>query len=378
LNSVKSLEPAIDPNNKISFLLDWELTLKCNLDCSYCLSGPDGFHYNQSSHPQINDCLKTIDFMYQYVDMYMSLRPTSLRQVILNVYGGESLHHPDIVPILEQVRERYKPYTDRWNLTVTTTTNAIVSEKKLEKIIPLIDEFTVSYHSEASGKQKQQFKNNLLKIQSQGPRLKCVVPMHANEQLFEDSSNMISWLNQHQIRNIARALDHLPDDTTYYYKPKQVTWLKDFYQNKSSKPQNSLPEFEQSQTGNTNLSRTGRACCGGKQLCSNEDYKNRSFFVHNQFPDWHCSVNHFFLYIRQYTQDVYVNKDCKMNFQGSVGPIGNLQQSDKILAETKQFVETGNMPVIQCKKSVCLCGLCAPKAAVREDYDKIMSKHFKK
>jgi hypothetical protein len=67
-----------------------------------------------------------------------------------------------------------------------------------------------------------------------------------------------------------------------------------------------------------------------------------------------------------------------MNFQGSVGPIGNLQQSDKILAETKQFIETNSMPVIQCKKSVCLCGLCAPKAAVREDYDKIMSKYFKK
>ena len=65
----------------------------------------------------------------------MSMKPKSLRQVILNVYGGESLHHPDIVPILEQVRQRYQAYADRWNLTVTTTTNAIVSEKKLEKII---------------------------------------------------------------------------------------------------------------------------------------------------------------------------------------------------------------------------------------------------
>ncbi len=359
-------------------MLDWEITLKCNLDCSYCLSGPDGFHYNESSHPHINDCLNTIDFMYQYVDMYMLLKPKSLRQVILNVYGGESLHHPDIVPILEQVRLRHKAYANRWNLTVTTTTNAIISEKKLQKIIPLIDEFTVSYHSEASDKQKQQFKNNLLKIKSLGSRLKCVVMMHANEQLFEDSSNMISWLNQHQIRNIARALDHLPDDTTYYYKQQQVTWLKDFYQNKSSNPQDSLPEFAQSQTGDTNLSRTGRACCGGRQVCSNENYKSRSFFVHNQFPDWYCSVNHFFLYIRQYTQDVYVNKDCKMNFQGSVGPIGNLQQSNKILAETKHFIETNSMPVIQCKKPVCLCGLCAPKAAARDDYDKIMSKYFKK
>ena len=34
----KTIEPAIDPANKISFLLDWEITLRCNLDCSYCSS----------------------------------------------------------------------------------------------------------------------------------------------------------------------------------------------------------------------------------------------------------------------------------------------------------------------------------------------------
>ena len=124
MNSVKSLEPAIDPNNKINFLLDWELTLKCNLDCSYCPTGIDGGHDNSTQHPALIDCLQTIDFMFKYADIYMSLRPPGLRHVILNVYGGESLHHPDIVPILEQVHQRHAPYADQWSLTVTTTTNA--------------------------------------------------------------------------------------------------------------------------------------------------------------------------------------------------------------------------------------------------------------
>jgi hypothetical protein len=56
----------------------------------------------------------------------------------------------------------------RWHLTVTTTTNAIISNKKLKQIIPLIDEFTVSYHTESTEKQKQQFRDNLLTIAQSG------------------------------------------------------------------------------------------------------------------------------------------------------------------------------------------------------------------
>ena len=119
------LEPAIDPNNRISFLLDWELTMKCNLDCSYCGSGTYGGHDNSTKHPPMSECLSALDFMFEYVDLYMNTKPKGIRYVILNVYGGESLHHPDIVKILSQVREKHQLYADRWHLTVTTTTNAI-------------------------------------------------------------------------------------------------------------------------------------------------------------------------------------------------------------------------------------------------------------
>jgi pyruvate-formate lyase-activating enzyme len=195
-----ALEPAIDPNNRISFLLDWELTMKCNLDCSYCLSDLYGGHDNSRPHPPKQDCLRTIDFMFEYVDLYMSTKPRGIRYVMLNVYGGESLNHPDIVEILAEVRRRYQPYADRWHLTVTTTTNAIVSDKKLQQIIPLIDEFTVSYHTENTPKQKAQFKRNLLMIAEAGRRQKCVVLMHREPDLFADAQQMIEWLNENRIR----------------------------------------------------------------------------------------------------------------------------------------------------------------------------------
>ena len=375
MNSAKSLEPAINPSNKILFLLDWELTLKCNLDCAYCPStGINQSHDNSTRHPPLADCLKTIDFMFEYADMYMSLRPKSLRQVVLNVYGGESLHHPDIVTVLEQVHQRYQQYRDRWNLTITTTTNAIVSDKKFAKIIPLIDEFTTSYHTHTTDKQKQQFKKNLLAIQAAGRRLKCVVLMHSESELFADANDMIAWLIENDIRHLPRALDHFSDD--FNYEPQQIKWFDNIYQSKSFNSTSKLTKLGADVVDSTNMLDLGRACCGGRQLHQDQNYKTRDFFVANRFPDWYCSVNHFFLYIKQYTGDVFVNKDCKMNFNGTVGAIGNLKQADQLLNETKNYINTDTMPVIQCKKSQCLCGLCAPKAATRNEYDTIIKKYF--
>jgi molybdenum cofactor biosynthesis enzyme MoaA len=41
MNNVKSIGFALDPINIPSFLLDWELTKLCNLDCSYCGVGDE-------------------------------------------------------------------------------------------------------------------------------------------------------------------------------------------------------------------------------------------------------------------------------------------------------------------------------------------------
>jgi hypothetical protein len=312
--------------------------------------------------------------MFEYADMYMSLRPKSLRQVVLNVYGGESLHHPDIVTVLEQVHQRYQQYCDRWNLTITTTTNAIVSDKKFAKIIPLVDEFTTSYHTHTTDKQKQQFKKNLLAIQAAGRRLKCVVLMHSESELFADANDMITWLIANDIRHLPRALDYFSDD--FNYEPQQIKWFDNIYQSKSFNSTSKLTKLGADVVDSTNMLDLGRACCGGRQLHQDQNYKTRDFFVANRFPDWYCSVNHFFLYIKQYTGDVFVNKDCKMNFNGTVGAIGNLKQADQLLNETKNYIDTDTMPVIQCKKSQCLCGLCAPKASTRGEYDTIIKKYF--
>jgi MoaA/NifB/PqqE/SkfB family radical SAM enzyme len=365
------LEPSIDPNNRIGFLLDWELTLKCNLDCSYCGSGPDGGHDNSTKHPPVKECIQTIDFMYEYVDLYMSTKPKGLKYVNLNMYGGESLHHPDAVEILIKLREKYEPYKDRWHLTITTTTNAIVSQKKLEKIIPLIDEFTVSYHTENTEKNKNVFKNNLKTIQKSGKRLKCIVLMHDKKEMFDDANDFISWLTENNIRYLPRQLDGDGDeDGKRLYSDTQITWFDGLYKQKTRGTYTDLSDQE-----NKNLADVGRACCGGRQVCLNTDYQQRQFYVDNKFTDWYCSVNHFFLSVKQFNGNVFTNKDCKMNFDGTVSPLGNLRDTQAILDQLRTFVDTKTFPIIQCKKYKCLCGLCAPKAKDVQDYKSIMEKY---
>ena len=364
-----TLEPAIVPNGKPTFLLDWELTMRCNLDCSYCGTGTYKGHDNTTQHPPLDDCFQTIDFMLEYVDLYMQKKAKWSREVILNVYGGESLFHPNILEIHRAIKERHMEYD--WPMTVTTTTNLIVGKKLLTSVMQHIDEFTASYHTETVPKQKEIFRNNLLLLKENNKRVKVIVLLHPGEQQWQDSMAMIDFCKEHDIRFLPRQLDHDPDDLRFNYTPEQLKWFEDFYSEKTFSDTIDLKEVPRG-----DLADTGRACCGGRQVCLNQDYKKRSFFVENKFQGWSCSVNWFFLYIKQLTGEVFTNKDCKMSFDGTVSPIGHLDRANEMISYLKQNLEQGTLPVITCAKSKCYCGLCAPKAQHRETLDKIMPKYL--
>jgi pyruvate-formate lyase-activating enzyme len=367
------LEPAIDPNNRISFLLDWELTMKCNLDCSYCPSGLYGGHDNSTRHPPVDECTRALEFMFEYADQYMQHKPKGIRYVILNVYGGESLHHPDIVEILAQIQQKYQPYQNQWHLTVTTTTNAILSHKKLLKIIPYIDEFTVSYHCETTDKQKQQFKENLLTIKESKKRMKCIVMMHDHIDYFQDSVDFLTWLDDNDVNSLPKQID-TRSSTARTYDQQKIIWFNKLYQSKTYGTANDIDAVS---SNLKDLSSLGRACCGGRQSCLDQNYKQRQYYIlDNKFPDWYCSVNQFFLFVKQVNGEVYVNKDCKMTFDGTRGPIGNLTDTNSIINELKTQLARGQ-PIIQCKNDKCHCGLCAPKAKDLDTYKSIMKKYQK-
>lgn len=375
-----SLEPAINPNARPTFLLDWELTLKCNLDCSYCPDNPDsGGHWSDAKHPPVTECLNTIDFMFEYVNLYMKYKPKWTRAVVLNVYGGESLLHPNIVQILEAVKEKYKKYCDLWPLKITCTTNATVGTRTFEKVHKHIDEFTFSYHCESLDKHKETFKKNVLLLKENNKDLKCIILMHGDHSYWPELLDVIEFCKDNNINYLPRQIDGEINST---YNIEQIDWFKKFYvQNTAQKSRetqtNNIIASDKLNNNEVALSSVGRACCGGRSMCANKNLKEPLFYVlDNNFKNWHCSVNWFFLFIKQHNRKIYTNKDCKMNFDGEIAPIGHLDQSQLLLNETRKNLENNNMPVIECKKDRCVCGLCAPKALTRSDFDDIMNKHI--
>lgn len=368
--NIECIEPAIDPNNRITFLLDWELTMKCNLDCHYCSTDiENGGHNNTTTHPKKQDCFKSVDFMFEYVDLYMSTKTKAFKKVVMNVYGGEALHHPDIIEILTYLKNKHKIYENKWTLTVTTTTNLIIPQSKLAKLVPLIDKFTVTYHSEINDKQLNEFQNNLLFLNNKNKPITCVVLMFPK--YFDKCTKMIDWLNDNKITNLPRQLDHTDViDTEMYYQPKQIIWFDNFYKNKIN-----LNTVDLQKNTDSNLTEQGRACCGGRKISLNQNYKQKTFYIKNNFFDWYCSVNHFFLFVKQVNGKIYTNKDCKMGYNGKVEPIGTLANAKDLLAFTRQGLLSNSLPVIQCKKNLCLCGLCAPKSSNRIEYTNIMKKY---
>jgi len=360
---VKSIGFALSPDNIPSFLLDWEITKRCNLDCSYCDTGIDGGHDNSIPHPPLDECLQTIDFMYEYVSLYMQHKKPTQRKVVLNVYGGESLFHPDIIEILQACRQRYLPYVDQWELTIITTTNAIINKSIWNNIIPLIDQYTVSYHAETLPKQEKLFFENLLALKQNNKRVKCVVMMHNQEELWAKSLAAIEFCNNNGIDYIAKPFDNV--DENFSYTKDQFDYLKMLWGTSPS----------QSEEKNISIC-SGRACCGGRKLSLNNDLKSSVTFVNRQgFQGWYCSVNWFFLFIQQASGNVYTNKDCRTSLQSTIGPIGNLANSKDMLVTLKSQFENKTMPVIKCIKSMCFCGYCAPKAETLGDFKDLITRN---
>jgi len=338
----------VEPNSNVQppFLITWESTLKCNLDCSYCSS-----HDNSIPHPSLKECCDTLDFLYEYVDVYMNLKVEDQRHVSLNIFGGESLFHPNIVEILEYAIRKHKEGNYIWSLGISTITNGIVKPKIWNDIIRYFDFLTVSHHAETTVEEKKLFKNNLLVLKEDNKNFQVSILKHPD--YVQEYTEMIDWCEQHQIKYWARNLDG----------PR-----------KASQEQTITFVQKNNVLRNTPL---GRSCCGGQTFNVNQNYETPiSFIDHNRFVDWHCSVNYFFVFVKQITQEVFVNKDCRMGYDGKYGPIGYLYNTDAILNELKQRTVNKSVLPIICKKERCWCGLCTPKAKTENLFNDIIGKYL--
>ena len=199
--------------------------------------------------------------------------------------------------------------------------------------------------------------------------------MHNN--LWSKSINAIEFCQTNEIRYIAKPFDN--GELSLSYTTEQFDYLKQFWISTTNQKNVESSTKRLVDVGNTEKvvsSCEGRACCGGRKLSLNNDLKSSVTFVPKQgFKNWYCSVNWFFLFVRQTDGAVFVNRDCKMDFSGNIAPIGNLSKSEDILSTLSSQLTTNSMPIIRCAKSSCLCGYCAPKAKELDDFKDLIKRN---
>jgi MoaA/NifB/PqqE/SkfB family radical SAM enzyme len=378
MNIIRSVDPAPIPGNQPAFLVDWMITKFCNLNCSYC----DSYnHDNFSKHPDFTKTTDTIDFIYEYVDLYMTYKKSWQKNLVLNIYGGEGMIHPNIVEILNQVKLRHKQYQDKWPLTVLVTTNGVFGENLLKKVIDYVDSWTISFHTESLKKQQTQALNNAKLLKDQNKQVRCVIMM--NPEKWDMCLDAIEFCREHNIDFTPKTLDTtgaFEENYVYHnkiYSKEQMEYIKSFWVAKSSKQGKELIENSVQLQTNNEARDHGRACCGNRSLCINQDFKNRVSAVPlKNFTNWYCSVNWYFLHVNQHTGEIYNNKDCRTSLRNLIEPVGYLNDTRKIINEHKSMLENKTMPVIKCINKSCNCGTCAPKAVDADTFKSLMKNHW--
>ena len=331
------------PTEPGAMQIAWESTLKCNLDCAYCGDG----HDNTTEHPPLSECLNTVDFIFEYV------RRKGVKQANLNIQGGESLFHPNIMNILKYLKDKKSNFD--FYMGIAFITNAVVGKNLWKRICEYVDFFTISFHAESTPKQQQMVKNNILHCAERNKNFHVAIMMHPRH--WDTCIQMIEWCKSNNIEYVARQIDHHWLDMRWNYNAEQSEYLL-------GRKVTTKDKIAHAFVKGLNLSATGRSCCSKRELCASGC---KTDYVKNNFKGWHCSVADYFLYIRQTTGEVFTNKDCKMNYNNEVGPIGYLNDTDAIY---NSMHSNG----IVCKKSSCWCGLCAPKAKELDKFNAMMDK----
>lgn len=355
---IHTIEPAYHPKNKMGFLIDWLLTLKCNYDCSYCPIGPSG-HDNSTQHPPIEKCVAMLKQMYQYTDVMMQYKKNQFKDAILNVYGGEAVYHPNIEQILLETTKQFKPYENKWRLKRRITTNATASEKKWKTICEHTEGITFSYHSQGAEKMKTLFKKNIdhaLKISKEYDIIVCVFP---HVKYWQDCLDFLEYCKQNKLNARPKLLDgakynqtHLEDLTPYFKDDSISIKIKD----------------------NVNINEQARGCCGGRALCTNRNIKDYNIILPRElgFEGWHCSANWFFLHGNNVNGKYYTNKDCHVTLDQTQGPIATTETMPAYIEQIEKQLKVNTLPTMRCVQKICRCGTCAPKSMHKENLENIM------
>lgn len=373
-----------------AFQVTWDLGRRCNYDCSYC---PAHRHDNFSPHASLEELKSNTDFLFEYIDTYMTYRKSKIANV--NFTGGEPTVNPNFIPFISYLREKYfKEYRHKWKVDFALTTNGAMSKTMAQHVMKNMSYATVSYHAESNNKLKQQVKDRIVQFYEEGPdndfQISVNVMFHAA--YFDECKELCDFLHKKGIQYIPRVIGEEPNTASnlaHQYTDSQIDYLKNYWKYKNQnlnteqevssrlsaagEAKNEKQKVKDKKEGWT----IGRPCCGAREMClsANGTGRKGTFVDFRNFKGWYCSVNWFFLHLEQQTDLVYHHQTCQAKFDQTRGPIGKISCGQNIISDLKKQLENREMPTIVCPKHTCGCGLCAPKSAYIDNYQKVLHNH---
>ena len=385
------------------FQVTWDLGRRCNYDCSYC---PVHRHDNFSPHATLEELTANTDFLFEYIDTYMQYR--KFKSASISFTGGEPTVNPNFIPFIKYLKEKYQAeYSDKWETNFALTSNGAMGAVMAQKVMENMKHCTVSYHAESDNRLKQQVRDRILQFHTEGPEHDFTVSVNVmfHAAYFDECKELCNWLHEHGVAYVPRIIGEEKgsrSNFSHQYTEEQLDYIKNYWKYKNAEINNETetadrlraagePKNERHKTETVdNVIATsepkkkdgwaiGRPCCGSREMClgnSNTGEERKGTFVDfRNFKGWYCSVNWFFLHLEQQTDSVYHHQTCQAKFDQTRGPIGKISEGKQILKTLKAQLETDTMPTVICPKHTCGCGLCAPKSAYHNNYEKVLTNH---
>lgn len=368
------------------FQVTWDTGRRCNYDCSYC---PAHRHDNFSAHATLESLKNNVDFLYEYIDLYMTHR--KFKEVNIGFTGGEPTVNPNFISFAQYIKKQYEEkYSQKWNCGFALTTNGAMSKKMAQAVMENFGHATVSYHAESNNKLKKQVKDRILQFHNEGPNNNFTVSVNVmfHAAYFDECKELCNFLHENGVKYVPRIIGEEPDsksDFAHRYTDSQLDYMKNYWKYKNAELNNEIeaadrlravgePTNEEKKLGFT----IGRPCCGSREMCisSGNQSKKSTFVDMREFLGWNCSVNWFFLHLEQQTDSVYHHQTCQARFDGTRGRIGKISDGKKIIENLRNMLETKTMPTIICPKKTCGCGLCAPKSQFHDRYLEVVKNHI--
>ena len=341
-----------DQSNRYQII--WDLGRRCSYACTYCPP-----HRNNKWSPFLNydKLCKTVDNVVEYALLYDQFRKKSALKK-LSFTGGEPTVHPDFFKFLKYVKKEYPDFSRG------LTTNGWFGNNVLDKVLSLTTGGTLSYHCEATEKQKKQVVSNAIYL-----REKYKVNVMFHKDYFWECVDVCETLEKNSVEYVPRIIgDDHPDDKksielgyTHKYDREQMKWFRTYWKQKGQNV---------TETGDTQQG-LGRPCCGGR--CFKADGVDSYFLPSTNFLGWNCMVNWYFLFLNSEADVVYTHQTCGVNLDGEVAPLGKISEFDKIIDRLGDSLYQKKVPMITCPKTFCGCGMCITKS--KTNIDDLFNKH---